>query len=70
MSQTEAKPKRYIGLDDHKHYLVAAGVDPDQNQVMAPVFPRHRMFHILSPTWLMAVRHATMMLCVFVSPSD
>jgi transposase len=36
MSSAQAKPQRFIGLDGHKHYLVAAGVDPDQNQVMAP----------------------------------
>jgi transposase len=30
------KPTRYIGLDIHKHYLVAAGVDGEQNQVLAP----------------------------------
>lgn len=36
MYQSEAKPRRFIGLDGHKHYLVAAGVDPDQNEVLSP----------------------------------
>lgn len=36
MSQTQANPNRFIGLDVHKHYLVAAGVDPDQNEVLLP----------------------------------
>jgi transposase len=30
------KPMRYIGLDIHKHYMVAAGVDADQNEVLKP----------------------------------
>lgn len=30
------KPTRYIGLDIHKHYLVAIGVDKEQNQVYGP----------------------------------
>ena len=30
------KPTRYIGLDIHKHYMVAAGVDADQNEVLKP----------------------------------
>lgn len=29
-------PNRFIGLDIHKHYMVAAGVDADQNEVMSP----------------------------------
>jgi transposase len=29
-------PTRYIGLDIHKHYLVAIGVDKEQNQVYGP----------------------------------
>jgi len=32
--QSSHKPERYIGLDIHKKYLVAAGVDAEQNQVM------------------------------------
>jgi len=31
-----SSPSRYIGLDIHKHYLVAIGVDKDQNQVFGP----------------------------------
>jgi len=30
------KPTRFIGLDIHKHYMVAAGVDADQNEVLSP----------------------------------
>jgi transposase len=33
MSKELSSPVRYIGLDIHKHYLVAYGVDRDQNQV-------------------------------------
>ncbi|RLD05388.1 MAG: IS110 family transposase [Chloroflexota bacterium] len=29
-------PTRYIGLDIHKHYMVAIGVDQDQRQVFGP----------------------------------
>jgi hypothetical protein len=36
MSPNEVSPTRFIGLDVHKHYLVAAGVDRDQNEVLAP----------------------------------
>ena len=36
MSSTQAKPARYIGLDVHKHYLVAAGVDGGQNEILGP----------------------------------
>jgi transposase len=36
MSSTQAKPARYIGLDVHKHYLVAAGVDGNQNEILGP----------------------------------
>jgi transposase len=36
MSQNEMSPTRFVGLDVHKHYLVAAGVDRDQNQVLSP----------------------------------
>jgi transposase len=36
MSQNEVSPTRFIGLDVHKHYLVAAGVDRDQNEVLSP----------------------------------
>jgi transposase len=33
MSKGRSSPVRYIGLDIHKHYLMAYGVDKDQNQV-------------------------------------
>ena len=35
--------RRWIGLDVHKHYLVAIGVDKDKNQVFGPMrveYPR------------------------------
>jgi transposase len=35
MSQ-ESPPTRFIGLDVHKHYLVAAGVDAELHQVLGP----------------------------------
>jgi hypothetical protein len=36
MSKEEIIPKRFIGLDIHKHYLVATGLDTDLNQVYSP----------------------------------
>jgi transposase len=36
MSQNKAPPTRFIGLDVHKHYLVAIGVDIELNQVLGP----------------------------------
>jgi transposase len=36
MPKERASPERFIGLDVHKHYLIAAAVDPDRNEVMAP----------------------------------
>jgi transposase len=33
-SRSPRKPRRYIGLDIHKNYLVAAGVDAKKDQVM------------------------------------
>jgi transposase len=36
MSQTESGPDRFVGLDVHKHYLIAAAVDSDRNEVMSP----------------------------------
>jgi transposase len=36
MSQKEESSTRFVGLDVHKHYLVAAAVDADQNEVMPP----------------------------------
>ncbi len=36
MSQEKARPERFVGLDVHKHYLVAAAVDPDKNEVLSP----------------------------------
>ena len=29
-------PTRFIGLDIHKAYMLAAGVDQDQNEVLSP----------------------------------
>ena len=36
MNSSESRGKRYIGLDIHKHYLVAFGVDAELNQVVGP----------------------------------
>ena len=36
MSTSVSSPSRFIGLDVHKHYLVAVGVDAQQNQVLGP----------------------------------
>ncbi len=36
MSQEKASPDRFVGLDVHKHYLVAAAVDLDKNEVTSP----------------------------------
>ncbi|HVN54235.1 MAG TPA: IS110 family transposase [Anaerolineaceae bacterium] len=36
MSSDKSQPKRFIGLDLHKYYLVATGVDQDLNKVYGP----------------------------------
>jgi transposase len=36
MSQQAPVPNRWIGLDGHKHYLVAGGVDAQLNHVLGP----------------------------------
>ncbi len=36
MSTAPPTPTRFIGLDIHKHYLVACGVDPQLNPVLGP----------------------------------
>ena len=36
MSQPKESPNRFVGLDVHKRYLLAAAVDPDRNEVMNP----------------------------------
>lgn len=36
MSEEKARPNRYIGIDLHKHYLVAIGVSPEGEQVCGP----------------------------------
>ena len=36
MSPPISTPSRFIGLDIHKYYLVAIGVDAQQNQVFGP----------------------------------
>jgi len=36
MSVEKPVPKRFIGLDVHKHYLIAIGVDADLHQVLGP----------------------------------
>lgn len=37
MSLPSPVPKRYLGLDIHKHYLVAYGMDADLNPVLGPL---------------------------------
>jgi len=36
MSQEKPVPTRFVGLDVHKHYLVAIGVDTELNRVLGP----------------------------------
>jgi transposase len=36
MPEKEVSPARFVGLDVHKHYLVAVAVDPAKNEVMPP----------------------------------
>jgi transposase len=36
MSQCEQPPIRFLGLDVHKHYLVATGVDAQGDQILGP----------------------------------
>jgi len=36
MNENLSLPQRYIGLDVHKHYLVAVGVTPDRQRVFGP----------------------------------
>jgi len=48
MSEEQSSPVRYIGLDIHKHYLMAYGVDKDQNQVYG--FKRVKNENI--PKWI------------------
>ncbi len=36
MSPEKPDPQRFIGLDIHKHYLIAIGVDEQLNQVLGP----------------------------------
>jgi transposase len=36
MSRKKPRPDRFVGLDVHKHYLIAAAVDPDRHEVMSP----------------------------------
>jgi hypothetical protein len=36
MTPQNTPSQRFIGLDIHKHYLVAVGVDADLNQVLGP----------------------------------
>jgi transposase len=46
-------PTRFIGLDIHKYYLVAIGVDKDMNQVLGPIKVRWSEFE----SWVQ--RHLT-----------
>lgn len=36
MAGSQLEPARFIGLDVHKHYVVAIGVDRNKNQVFGP----------------------------------
>lgn len=36
MPLSKASPHRFVGLDVHKHYLVAAAIDQDLNEVLSP----------------------------------
>jgi transposase len=36
MSQNKTDPDRFVGLDVHKHYLIAVAVDADKQEVMGP----------------------------------
>jgi transposase len=36
MSRIQPSPDRFVGLDVHKHYLIAAAVDADRKEVMSP----------------------------------
>jgi transposase len=36
MSQLQASPNRFVGLDVHKHYLVAVAVDRELNEILSP----------------------------------
>jgi transposase len=36
MSRMKPSPDRFVGLDVHKHYLIAAAVDADSKEVMSP----------------------------------
>lgn len=44
MSLEAQAPTRFIGLDVHKHYLVAVGVDGQRNQVLGP--QRVQLIHL------------------------
>jgi hypothetical protein len=37
MAQNKSNPTRFIGLDIHKEYIVAAGVNAAQEQVFGPL---------------------------------
>jgi transposase len=36
MSRIRPSPDRFVGLDVHKHYLIAVAVDADRNEVLGP----------------------------------
>jgi len=36
MSQEKTSPDRFVGLDVHKHYLIAVAVDRDRNEILSP----------------------------------
>jgi transposase len=53
MTLPDTAPKRFIGLDIHKHYLVAAGVDADLHAVLGP--QRVELFHL--DKWMAKTLH-------------
>jgi len=64
MHAQPTSPKRFIGLDIHKHYLVAIGVDAQQNQVFGPMrVPLSRLDAFISkqltPTDAVAIEMTT-----------
>ena len=42
MSQEKPVPTRFIGLDVHKHYLVAIGVSNSRFGVVSPIRTAHK----------------------------
>ena len=58
----EENRKRYIGLDVHKHYLIALGVDADLNVVL----PARRVVLFRLERWMKKNLTKTLILCCSV----